>query len=68
VQRRIKGFREDENGDWVARLECGHEQHVRHRPPWTLRPWVLTHEGRDSKIGEALECRACEARAAGTKD
>ncbi len=59
MQRRIKGFREDEHGDWVAKLECGHEQHVRHNPPWSSRPWVLTHEGRDAKIGERLECRIC---------
>jgi len=40
--RKIVGFHQDENGDWVAELECGHGQHVRHKPPWTSRPWVTT--------------------------
>ena len=32
--------------DWVAELECGHTQHVRHDPPWTNRPWVsLSRDG-----------------------
>lgn len=33
IGRRIVGFDRDEEGDWVALLECGHRQHVRHRPP-----------------------------------
>lgn len=40
MQRRIVGFHLDEANDWVAELECGHNQHVRHNPPWTHRPWV----------------------------
>ncbi|HYA38463.1 MAG TPA: DUF3565 domain-containing protein [Candidatus Methylomirabilis sp.] len=35
MQRRIAGFHEDEHGDWVADLQCGHGQHMRHSPPWT---------------------------------
>ena len=27
--RKIVGFHLDENLDWVAELECGHQQHVR---------------------------------------
>ncbi len=38
MERRITGFRQDEHGDWVAELECGHLQHVRHHPLWTNRP------------------------------
>src|SRR5262249_8363555 len=26
-------------GHWVAELECGHNPHVRHDPPWECRPW-----------------------------
>src|ERR1700682_578337 len=26
---------ENESRDWVAELECGHQQRVRHNPPWT---------------------------------
>ena len=39
MDRRIAGFHQDELGDWVAELDCGHTQHVRHNPPWQLRPW-----------------------------
>ena len=37
-------------------------QHVRHQPPFTLRPWVVTREGRDGRIGQSLECVACDRR------
>ncbi len=61
MQRRITGFRQDDEGHWVAELECGHSQHVRHDPPLTFRPVVLTRSGRDGLIGAPLECRACDA-------
>jgi hypothetical protein len=32
--RPIVGFHQDEHQDWVAELSCGHNQHVRHRPPF----------------------------------
>jgi hypothetical protein len=57
--RKIVGFERDEAGDWVAQLECGHTRHVRHRPPWEVREWVLTEEGRSSRLGVPLACRAC---------
>ena len=60
MMSRILGFHQDELGDWVAELECGHQQHMRHNPPWTRRPWALTPEGRQEKIGRELECRACD--------
>ena len=56
----ITGFHTDEEGHWVAELECGHYQHVRHDPPLTERAWVLTEEGRASRIGQALRCLKCE--------
>jgi hypothetical protein len=58
------GFDQDEAGDWVALLACGHRQHVRHRPPWHERPWVLTEEGRADRLGSPLECPACGEEAA----
>jgi hypothetical protein len=62
--RQIIGFHQDEHGDWVADLECGHAQHVRHRPPWTNRPWVVTPEGRARHLGRSLRCKKChEAQA-----
>jgi hypothetical protein len=60
MKRRIVGFHTDAEGDWVAELECGHGQHVRHSPPFAERPWVLTAEGRASRIVEVLDCSACD--------
>lgn len=59
MKSKIIGFHQDEHGDWVAELECGHGQHVRHNPPWSARPWVLTPDGRQEKIGAELECKEC---------
>jgi hypothetical protein len=60
MKRKVTGFHQDDVGDWVADLECMHTQHVRHRPPFQLRPWVTTHEGRQSRIGIELECKTCD--------
>lgn len=57
--RRIVGFHQDEEGDWVADLECGHGQHVRHWPPGQSRPWVLTEGGRQAHLGMSLRCAKC---------
>ncbi|MEO8185324.1 MAG: DUF3565 domain-containing protein [Deltaproteobacteria bacterium] len=62
MQRAMKGFHQDSDGHWVAELACGHSQHVRHQPPFTLRPWVLTPEGRSGRLGQELECGACERK------
>lgn len=56
----IVGYHQDEYGDWVAELACGHGQHVRHRPPLTNRPWVLTIDGRNRYLGTSLNCKKCE--------
>ena len=53
---KIVGFHQDEETNWVAELSCGHQQHVRHRPPFTERPWGLTQEGRASKLGHEVHC------------
>ena len=58
--RAIDGFHQDEVGDWVAELRCGHGQHVRHRPPFWVREWVLTPEGRAGKVGVELPCVLCD--------
>ncbi len=60
MKRRITGFYEDIEGYFVAMLECGHEQHVRHKPPLVERPWVLTDAGRQSRIGFELDCPECD--------
>jgi hypothetical protein len=60
AERRIVGFRQDVDGDWIAELECGHTQHVRHSPPWQVRPWVVTAEERAGRLGTFLLCRQCD--------
>ena len=57
--RRIIGYHRDELGDWVAELECGHGQHVRHDPPWQVREWVTTEAGRAAHLGTTLNCVRC---------
>lgn len=59
VPRKIVGFHQDVEQHWVADLECGHTQHVRHDPPWQSRPWVITEAGRQDFIGQTLLCVEC---------
>jgi hypothetical protein len=59
-EQSIVGFRQDQEQQWVAELACGHSQHVRHTPPWQVRPWVLTSAGRAGRIGTRLPCRQCD--------
>src|SRR5665213_2262632 len=60
MERRITGFHCDDEGDWVAEVACGHGQHVRHRPPFQLRAWVLEEEGRRARLGTILDCPLCD--------
>lgn len=60
MKQAICHYHQDEFDDWVAELNCGHYQHVRHNPPWIERPWVISEAGRLSKIGEVLECKKCD--------
>ena len=62
MQRRIVSFHEDPEAHWIAALSCGHRRHTRHVPPLSDRPWVLTAEGRESRIGLPLECTQCDLR------
>ena len=64
-RRAITGFERDADGHWVARLACGHGPHVRHEPPLQARTWVLSVEGRASRLGVALPCMRCLTEAAG---
>ena len=60
MNRRIEGFHQDDELHWVAELECGHNQHVRHDPPWTNRPWVVSEAGRVAALGDVLNCKKCD--------
>lgn len=68
VRSAITGFVQDEEGHWVALLACGHRQHLRHDPPLTNRPLVLTEDGRTRLLGVELDCRACDQPAANEGD
>lgn len=59
LPRRIVGFHQDEERHWVAELDCGHRQHVRHEPPLVSRPWVISTQGRECHLGTVLYCRRC---------
>lgn len=58
--RAIIDYGRDADGDWYAVLDCSHNQHVRHRPPFTNRPWVSTEAGRAEKLGAQLDCVRCD--------
>ncbi len=60
MDRSIVGFHLDGEGYWVAELDCGHNQHVRHRPPFELRPWVLEEAGRTAHLSTPLGCPLCD--------
>jgi hypothetical protein len=66
MRQKITGFERDDENHWRAILDCGHRQHVRHDPPLTTRLWVLSEEGRASRLGFELECKRCEEE--GIKD
>jgi len=60
MKQSIVGYHQDEERHWVAELNCGHNQHVRHDPPWQERPWVTTESGRASMLGALLDCKKCD--------
>jgi hypothetical protein len=66
MRRKIVDYHRDDEGHWVADLECGHPQHARHQPPRMERPWVLTPEGRASRIGTELDCKRCDEEGPGS--
>jgi hypothetical protein len=58
--RTIVEFSRDDEGDWVALLSCFHRQHIRHRPPFQERSWVLSDSGRRARIGSDIDCPICD--------
>lgn len=59
MDKLIVAFYQDEEMDWVAEMECGHTQHMRHNPPWQNRVWVTSKEGREARLGKKLRCKQC---------
>ena len=60
MKQKIIAFHQDEYDDWVADLVCGHTQHVRHKPPFQNRPWVVDKKSRQSYVGLELNCVKCD--------
>lgn len=60
MKQKIIGYNNDDEGDWRAALQCGHYQHVRHKPPLVTREWVLSEKGRRSRLGFEVECKKCD--------
>ena len=60
MKQPITGFHQDQENHWVAELACGHNQHVRHDPPWQNRAWVLTEPQRNKNLGMMLNCIKCD--------
>ncbi len=63
-ERAIVAFHQDDDGDWVAELECGHGQHMRHDPPWQVRTWVTSETGRRGMLGLTVSCEKCRLEGA----
>lgn len=62
VDRIVTGFHLDEDeAQWVAELACGHNQHVRHAPPFQVREWTTTEQGRGEMLGKLRDCPLCDA-------
>ena len=60
MQTTISGFEQDDEGYWVALLSCGHRQHVRHKPPFIERPWVVERQSREAMVGQPIDCPLCD--------
>lgn len=60
MKRTIVDFHVDEDGDWIADLDCSHGQHARHRPPFVNRPWAVDEAGRQAMLGRELDCLRCD--------
>ena len=63
MKQAIVGYHRDDENHWVAELACGHFQHVRHNPPWVIRPWVISEAGRGAMLGQVLQCKKCDCGA-----
>jgi hypothetical protein len=53
----ISDYFQSKAGNWVAKLDCEHEQELKHDPPAANNAWVLTQAGRGDKMGVLLVCK-----------
>lgn len=61
MHQAITGYSQDDEGHWMAKLDCGHHEQMRHDLPKANNAWVLTKAGRDDKVGVVLICSNCIA-------
>jgi hypothetical protein len=59
ISSKIVDFHLDDDDEWTAELDCGHEERVLHNPPWTVHPWITTPQGRFEHLGRELTCITC---------
>jgi Protein of unknown function (DUF3565) len=59
----ISGYFQDTEGQWVAKLLCGHHQRLQHNSAKAGGAWFSTQMGRDDKIGVLMVCQKCIAGA-----
>jgi tellurite resistance-related uncharacterized protein len=66
VPRVIMGVRREAAGApgdaVVLGLDCGHQRHVRHRPPLSSHPWVRDDAACEQRVGQRIECLRCGQR------
>lgn len=62
MKQAIVDYKQDEENHWIAILECGHTQHVRHQPPFFNREWTQTELGRNNRLGFKLNCKLCDEK------
>lgn len=59
MKKKIHGFHQNADKQWVADLACGHSRYFRHKPPFQIREWVTSPQGRNTYIGFELDCKIC---------
>lgn len=62
VPRTISSWRREAVDAVVLRLHCGHDRHVRHRPPLSSHAWVTDDAACEARVGESIECLRCGQR------
>jgi tellurite methyltransferase len=60
MDRAMTGFHLDDQGAWVAELECLHSQHIRHEPPFREAAWIDDPDERARRVGQPIECPLCD--------
>ena len=63
MKQAVVRFNQEDAGEWVVELACGHARHVRHKPPWENYVWITSKQGRQQKVGQLIECRLCDQQA-----